>query len=424
MSGNSGEIIELVSRLAANAKSAARPVAVASTDTKNRVLERVASLLRGTLAPEILAANEEDMVAAKGSGLTSAMLDRLLLTPARLDGIAKAVEDVVKLDDPVGTVTKTHARKDGLVVSRVRAPLGLIAIIYESRPNVTIDAASLCLKSGNAVILRGGKESFRSNQALAKAFDIALEERGLPRAAVTLMPTTDREAAHALIRQSGVVDLVIPRGGESLIEFVVKNATVPVIQHYKGVCHVFVDTSANLDKALAIALNAKVQRPGVCNAMETLLVDGSVAETFVPRVAAAMREKGVEIRGDERVCALVPEAKRASDDDWDTEYLSLILSLGIVDGIDGALAHVAKHGSHHTEAIVTENVANAERWVREVDASAVMVNASTRFNDGGELGLGAEIGISTTKIHAYGPMGLEELCTQKWVVRGEGHVRS
>jgi glutamate-5-semialdehyde dehydrogenase len=406
------------------AKDAARVLAATPTATKNGVLTRVAELLRGDLASEILRANALDVADARASGTSEALIDRLTLSEARVESIAKAVLEIVALPDPVGSITREHKRADGLLVTRVRAPLGVVAMIYESRPNVTIDAAALCLKSGNAVILRGGKEAFRSSMALARAFDVALAEAGLPKAAVTLIPTVDREATNALIRLTGLVDLVIPRGGESLIRFVAEHATVPVIQHYKGVCHVYVDADGDKDKALSIILNAKTQRPGVCNAMETLLVDRACAGDFVPLAIRALRERNVEVHGDAEVCALVPGAIPLTPDEFHTEYLSLTVNVGIVDGIDGALSHVAKYGSNHTEAIVTGSAAKAERWVREVDASAVMVNASTRFNDGGELGLGAEIGISTTKIHAYGPMGIEELCTEKWVVRGDGHVRA
>jgi len=305
----------------------------------------------------------------------------------------------------------------------MRAPLGLIGIIYESRPNVTADAASLCLKSGNAVLLRGGKEAFHSNTAIAQLFNKALASEGLPPEAVTLLPTTDRQATLVMIGLDGILDMVIPRGGEGLIRFVAEHARVPVIQHYKGVCHVFVDRSADADMAIEIALNAKVQRPGVCNSMETLLVDAELAPTFLPKLGEAMGAEGVEIHADDRAAAHLSGVKPASEADWDTEYLDLILNVGVVDGIDGALAHVAKHGSNHTEAIVTKDSEHADRWLREVDASLVLVNASTRFNDGFALGLGAEIGISTTKLHAYGPMGLAELCTLKWVGQGEGQIR-
>jgi glutamate-5-semialdehyde dehydrogenase len=356
-------------------------------------------------------------------GLSKAMLDRLELDRKRLDGVADGVKQVASLPDPVGSVVEERVLDNGLRVSKMRAPLGLIGIIYESRPNVTADAASLCLKSGNAVLLRGGKEAFHSNSAIAEIFTTALREEGLPPESVTLLPTTDRQATLVMIGLDGIVDMVIPRGGEGLIRFVAEHARVPVIQHYKGVCHVFVDRTADPDMALKIALNAKVQRPGVCNAMETLLVDESIASSFLPKLGEAMRRESVEIRADERAASYLDGAKRASDRDWDTEYLDLILNVGVVDGIDAAIDHVARHGSNHTEAIITEDEANAARWVREVDASLVLVNASTRFNDGFALGLGAEIGISTTKLHAYGPMGLAELCTLKWVGQGEGQVR-
>jgi len=387
------------------------------------VLRRAAEALRGEPGDRVLEANAKDMVAADRMGISEAMLDRLLLDRKRLDGVAAGVDQVASLPDPVGALVEERVLDNGLRIAKMRAPLGLIGIIYESRPNVTADAASLCLKSGNSVLLRGGKEAFHSNQAIAEIFVDALRTEGLPSEAVTLLPTTDREATLVMIGLDGILDMVIPRGGEGLIRFVAEHARVPVIQHYKGVCHVFVDSTANQKMALDIALNAKVQRPGVCNAMETLLVDQSVAPTFLPKLGQAMKEKGVEIHADERAAALLNGVKRATAEDWDTEYLDLVLNVGVVDGIDGALEHVAKHGSNHTEAIITEDRGHADRWVREVDASLVLVNASTRFNDGFALGLGAEIGISTTKLHAYGPMGLAELCTLKWVGQGEGQIR-
>lgn len=414
---------ELVTGLAKKAKAASRVLAVASTQRKNAVLRRAASALRGEAGARVLEANQKDLEAARDMGLSKAMLDRLELDRKRLDGVADGIDQVADLPDPVGTVVEERVLENGLHIGKMRAPLGLIGIIYESRPNVTADAASLCLKSGNAVLLRGGKEAFHSNTAIARIFDQALREEGLPPEAVTLLPTTDRKATLVMIGLDGIVDMVIPRGGEGLIRFVAEHAKVPVIQHYKGVCHVFVDRSADPEMALRIAMNAKVQRPGVCNAMETLLVDESIAPTFLPKLGAAMKEEGVEIRADERAAQYLNDVKRAAAEDWDTEYLDLILNVAVVDGIDGAIAHVAKHGSNHTEAIVTRDGANADRWMREVDASLVLVNASTRFNDGFALGLGAEIGISTTKLHAYGPMGLAELCTLKWVGQGEGQVR-
>ncbi len=419
----SDDLTTLVTGLAERAKGATRVLAVASTEQKNAVLRRAAEALRGEPGDRVLVANAKDMIAAAEMGLSKAMLDRLELSRERLDGVADGVDQVASLPDPVGSVVEQRVLDNGLRVSKMRAPLGLIGIIYESRPNVTADAASLCLKSGNAVLLRGGKEAFHSNTAIAEIFADALAAEGLPPASVTLLPTTDRQATLVMIGLDGIVDMVIPRGGEGLIRFVAEHARVPVIQHYKGVCHVFVDRTADPDMALNIALNAKVQRPGVCNSMETLLVDQSIASSFLPKLGAAMSEAGVEIRGDERASSHLRGAKLASDEDWDTEYLDLILNVGVVDGIDAALDHVAEHGSNHTEAIVTNDDANADRWLREVDASLVLVNASTRFNDGFALGLGAEIGISTTKLHAYGPMGLAELCTLKWVGQGEGQVR-
>ncbi|MDH3728096.1 MAG: glutamate-5-semialdehyde dehydrogenase [Myxococcales bacterium] len=419
----SDDLTALVTELAVRAKEASRALAIASTDKKNAVLRRAAEALRGEPGDHVLEANGRDMVVAEEMGISTAMLDRLRLDRMRLDGVAEGVDQVASLPDPVGILVEERVLENGLRIGKMRAPLGLIGIIYESRPNVTADAASLCLKSGNSVLLRGGKEAFHSNQAIAEIFVDALRHEGLPPEAVTLLPTTDRQATLVMIGLDGILDMVIPRGGEGLIRFVAEHARVPVIQHYKGVCHVFVDSTANQEMALDIALNAKVQRPGVCNAMETLLVDKSVAPTFLPKLGEAMKEQGVEIHADERAAGHLNGVKRASAEDWDTEYLDLVLNVGVVDGIDGAIEHVAKHGSNHTEAIITEDRDHADRWVREVDASLVLVNASTRFNDGFALGLGAEIGISTTKLHAYGPMGLAELCTLKWVGQGEGQVR-
>lgn len=417
------DIQRLVRGLAEEAKAASRVLASLSPDRKNAVLSRVARSLRTDAKASILDANQNDVKAAIGVGLSSAMVDRLTLSAERLDGVADAVDQVVQLPDPVGNVDELRTLPSGLSVGRMKVPLGVIGIIYESRPNVTADAAALCLKSGNATLLRGGKEAFQSNRAIAQVFSAALAAEGLPAASVTLLPTTDREATLVMIGLEGLVDLVIPRGGESLIRFVATNARVPVIQHYKGVCHVYVDGDADLESALAIAVDAKTHRPGVCNAMETLLVDDACAAAFVPMVAGAMQEKGVTLRADARAASLAEGCEAATDEDWDTEYLDLILSVRVVDGIDGALEHIARHGSNHTEAIVTSSYAKSRRFVREVDASLVLANASTRFNDGGELGLGAEIGISTTKLHAYGPMGLEELCARKWVAYGSGQTR-
>lgn len=409
--------------LAASAKAAATVLAAASTKVKRAVLNRAAELLEGELAEGIVDANARDLARAKENDLAPALVDRLALDLARLRKVADGVRQVAALPDPVGSVDGLRTLENGLQIGRMRIPLGVIGIIYESRPNVTADAAALCVMSGNAVILRGGSEAFESNKAIAAAFARALAEAGLPPGCVTPIPTTDRAATGVLIQQHDLVDLIIPRGGEGLIRYVTEHSRVPVIQHFKGVCHVYVDGEADLDKALAIAVNAKAHRPGVCNAMETLLVDAAVAESFLKALAPAMAEAGVTLRADEPARALLPNAEAATDADWDEEYLALVLAVKVVDGFEGALAHVRAHGSSHTESIVTESYTKAQRWLREVDASLVLVNASTRFNDGFELGLGAEMGISTTKMHAYGPMGLEELCARKWIAYGDGQIR-
>ncbi len=418
------DLERLVRQIAMGAKRASRGLAAASTHKKNEVLRRAADSLRGNSGDLVLSANEQDMGHGEDMNLSAAMLDRLRLDRKRLDGIASDIEAVVRLPDPVGQIGRLRELESGIRAGRMMVPLGVIAIIYESRPNVTADAAALCIKSGNACVLRGGKEAFHSSRALADVFEQALAAEGVAKEAVSLLPTTQREATLALLGLDGLIDLAIPRGGESLIRFVVENARVPVIKHYKGVCHVYVDGAADLDKAERIILNAKTQRPGVCNAAETLLIDRACAPHAVPRLLRALAESGVELRGCEATRDLFPQAMAASDADFDTEHLALILSVRVVDGVDGAIAHVAQHGSLHTEAIVTEDYTRAQRWLREVDASCVLINASTRFNDGAQLGLGAEIGISTTKLHSYGPMGLEELCTRKWVVYGDGQVRS
>ncbi len=413
----------LVADLAEQAKAASRSLASLPTAKKDAVLARVAADLAGGARSSILDANRADVDAARASGLSAALVDRLTLNEERLAGVANAVLAIASLPDPVGAVRDVRRLANGLEVGRMKVPLGVVAMIYESRPNVTADAAALCLKSGNAAILRGGSEAFRTNQAIARVFAAALDAEGLPAASVVLLPTTDREATLALVGLDGLVDVVVPRGGEALIRFVAENARVPVIRHYKGVCHVYVDGEADLDMAIAIAIDAKVRRPGVCNAMETLLVDAACAHELLPRVVAALAAEGVEMRGDAATRKIDSRVAEATEADWDTEYLDLVLSIRVVDGIDGALAHVAMHGTHHSEAIVTRSWERARRWQREVDASFVAVNASTRFNDGGELGLGAEIGISTTKLHVYGPMGLAELCAEKWIACGDGQTR-
>ena len=406
------------------ARAAARDVARASPEVRRRALTAIASELRAREA-QVLAANAHDLAAAADRGLAPAMIDRLRLDPARLAAIAAAVLDIAAQPELIGRVERPERRPNGLEIARMRIPLGVIAIIYEARPNVTVDAAALCLKAGNACILRGGSEAFASNQALAAAVGAGLIAAGLPAAAVTVVPSTDRDAIRELVRLDELIDLVIPRGGEGLIRFVAEHARVPVIKHYKGVCHLYVHAAADRAMALALAENGKVSRPGVCNAVETILVDRAIADDFVPALVERLTGRGVELRGDPRVQALGGAAVRAAtDDDWAAEYLDLICAVRVVDDLDGALDHIARWGSDHTESIVTADQAAAERFLRECSSSTVMHNASTRFADGGELGLGAEIGISTTRLHAYGPMGAEGLTTTKFIVRGTGQIRS
>ncbi len=409
--------------LARAARQAARAVARATPETRTAALTAIARELEARQAA-ILAANAIDVAAATERGLAPAMIDRLRLDPRRLAAIASAVRDIAAQPELVGRVERPERRPNGLEIARMRIPLGVIAIIYEARPNVTVDAAALCLKAGNACVLRGGSEAFASNQALAAAVAAGLATAGLPAAAVTVVPSTDRDAIRELVRQDELIDLCIPRGGEGLIRFVAEHARVPVIKHYKGVCHLYVHAAAELDMALALAENGKVSRPGVCNAVETILVDRAVAAAFVPRLVARLGGRGVELRGDPTVVELGgASVVAATDDDWAAEYLDLIVAVRVVDDLDAALAHIDRWGSDHTESIVTADAVAAERFLRECGSSTVMHNASTRFADGGELGLGAEIGISTTRLHAYGPMGAEGLTTSKFIVRGTGQVR-
>lgn len=403
-------------------RDAAQTVAALSTDAKNALLRAMADALEAD-ADAILAANAEDLRAAEAKGIGSAMLDRLMLNPQRLAGIADALREVAELTDPVGLVTRRDVRPNGIAIERVRVPLGVIAMIYEARPNVTADAAALCLKAGNGVILRGGSEAVGSNMAIVGALERALCARGVPAAAITLIDDLRREAMVELLQLNDIIDLAIPRGGEGLIRFVAEHARVPVIKHYKGVCHLYVDVAADLDLALDLLLDGKVARPSACNALETLLVHAEIAADFLPRAAAMLRERGVELRGDARSCALI-DATPASDDDWDAEFLDLILAVRVVDSLDDAIAHIRRHGSDHTEVIVTGDEAAAARFVHALRSAVVMVNASSRFSDGGELGLGAEIGISTTRLHAYGPMGAESLTIERFVVRGVGQTRN
>ena len=404
-------------------REAAQAVAALSSDDKNVLLRAMADALDAD-APAILSANAEDLRAAEAKGIAGAMLDRLKLDPVRLAAVANAVREVATLPDPVGMVTRRETRPNGLSIERVRVPLGVIAMIYEARPNVTADAAALCLKAGNGVILRGGSEAVRSNVAIAGALRRALEAHGVPAAAITLVDDLRRETMLELLQLNDIVDLAIPRGGEGLIRFVAEHARVPVIKHYKGVCHLYVDAAADLDLALDLLLDGKVSRPGVCNALETLLVHAEVADAFLPRAEAILAERGVQLRADPRALARMPGAVPAHEDDWDAEFLDLILAVRVVDTLDDAIAHIRRHGSDHTEVIASRDEAAAARFVHALRSAVVMVNASSRFSDGGELGLGAEIGISTTRLHAYGPMGAESLTIERFVVRGAGQTRN
>lgn len=413
------EIIQIAQR----AKRASQELAKIKTTLKNELLKRVAQKIREK-REWLKEINQKDVTLALSAGQSKAFIDRLTLTDKVIEAMAKGLEEVATLPDPVGEIVKMWRRPNGLLVGRIRIPLGVIAIIYESRPNVTIDAAGLCFKSGNAVILRGGKEALNSNLALAEIFREELKALGLPVDAVQVIPTPERKAMEYLLEMEEYVDLVIPRGGEGLIRFVSERARMPVIKHYKGVCHVYVDEEADLEKALKICVNAKCQRPGVCNAMETLLVHVNIAPKFLPLLAKEYEKYGVEIRGCPQTLKFIPQAKPATEQDYGYEFLDLILAVKVVSSLEEAMEHIARYGSNHTEAIVTENYSKAMKFLMEVDASLVLVNASTRFNDGGELGLGAEIGISTTKIHAYGPMGLEELTTTKFIAFGDGQIRT
>lgn len=404
------------------ARVAARIVAKADTAVKNHALIAMARAIRCHEA-SLLAANAADVAQARNKGFELAMIDRLTLTSKGIASMAAGLEQIAALSDPIGAVTDLDYRPSGIQVGRMRVPLGVIAIIYEARPNVTADAAGLCLKAGNAAILRGGSEAIQSNQAIAACVQEGLRSAGLPEHAVQVVETTDRAAVGELITMSEYVDMVVPRGGKGLIERIANEARVPVIKHLDGVCHVYVDLSADLEKAVRVADNAKTQRYGTCNTMETLLVHAGIAEQFLPRICKILLEKGVELRGDEAARALVAGMKPAVEEDWYAEYLAPVLSVRIVADIDQAITHIATYGSQHTDAIVTEDYSRARQFLREVDSSSVMVNASTRFADGFEYGLGAEIGISTDKLHARGPVGLEGLTSQKFIVLGDGHIR-
>ncbi|WOX07313.1 glutamate-5-semialdehyde dehydrogenase [Microbulbifer pacificus] len=404
------------------ARAAARLMARADTASKNAALKAIAAEL-DVQRPQLAAANAKDMQRGRNNGLDAALLDRLELNDARIDAMIDGLIQIAELPDPVGEVSDLKYRPSGIQVGKMRVPLGVVGIIYESRPNVTIDAASLCLKSGNATILRGGSEALYSNGAIAACIAAGLKRAGLPETAVQVVNTTDRAAVGALISMPEYVDVIVPRGGKGLIERISREARVPVIKHLDGICHVYLDDRADPEKAFNIALNAKTHRYGVCNAMETLLVAEAVAAEFLPRLASAYIDKGVELRGCEKTCAILPQALPATEEDWATEYLAPVLSIRVVADMDAAMDHIARYSSGHTESIVTEDYSRARRFLAEVDSSSVMVNASTRFADGFEYGLGAEIGISTDKIHARGPVGLEGLTSQKWIVFGDGHIR-
>jgi len=412
-----------VEEMGRRARRAARSLALCSTEAKNAALHAMADAIEAA-EKDIIASNEQDLAAAPGFGLNAAAIDRLKLTPERIHAMAKGVREVALLPDPVGEVIRAWTRPNGLEITKLRVPIGVVGIIYESRPNVTADAAVLCLKSGNACILRGGKESIHSNLAIAKALSVGAQNAGLSPDVIQLVPFTDREGVKLLAQMDRYLDVIVPRGGHALIEAVVEHARMPVIKHYHGVCHVFVDRSADLDMAEKIVLNAKCQRPGVCNALETLLVHRDVAEKFLPKMAASLADKGVELRGDVRTCEVLGDkAKSATEADWTTEYLELILSIRVVDSLEEAIEHIENYGSHHTDSIVTAEESEARKFLAAVDSATVLWNASTRFSDGGEFGFGAEIGISTDKLHARGPMGLEELTTYKYLVEGTGQVR-
>jgi len=412
-----------IKTLALECRQAAQALAELGSDAKQVLLQTMAAFLEQD-ADLILAANARDLEEAAGKGIGSAMLDRLTLNPARLAAIADALREVAALPDPVGQVTRDDVRPNGIRVQKVRVPLGVIAMIYEARPNVTADAAALCIKAGNGVILRGGSEAIHSNTAIAAALRRALEARGVPAAALTLVTDLRRETMLELLQLNDIVDLAIPRGGEGLIRFVAEHARVPVIKHYKGVCHLYVDDSADLALAQRLLVDGKVSRPSACNSLETLLVHEAVAARFLPGAAQALRERGVELRGDEASRRIVAEMAGATDEDYAAEFLDLVIAVRVVPGLDAAIAHIRHYGSDHTEVIATGDDGHAARFIQALRSAVVMVNASSRFSDGGELGLGAEIGISTTRLHAYGPMGLEALTVERFVVRGEGQTRA
>ncbi|PCI61430.1 MAG: glutamate-5-semialdehyde dehydrogenase [Gammaproteobacteria bacterium] len=415
--------MSLISTIAKQAASAAKTLAVLDTQTKNDVLKAMAQSLRVN-KNSILSANQQDLANAEDNNISAAMLDRLTLNAERIDAMAAGLEILVELDDPVGIVRDLGTRPNGINIRKMRIPLGVVCMIYEARPNVTADAGALCFKSGNAVVLRGGKEALHSSMAIAEVMHGVLEQFNLPKALISVVPDPDRALLMELMQQRQTIDLIIPRGGEGLINFVTDNSKIPVIQHFKGVCHLYVDKDADFEKALNLLLNGKTQRTGVCNALEGLLVDQAIAAQFLPLVVQALAEKDVKVNACQQAAAYFEQATILQDDEFGEEYLCLEIAIRVVDGFNGALAHIDQFGSHHTEVICTENTNTATKFQQAVDAAVVMVNASSRFSDGCELGLGAEIGIATTKLHAYGPMGLESLTTEKFLVNGDGQVRS
>jgi glutamate-5-semialdehyde dehydrogenase len=416
------EVAEEVLSIAKAARKASQALSYLPTSIKNQVLNQIADELSNN-TDYLKRENEKDIDDAHKKGLSAASIDRLTLNDKVIKGMIEGIREVVQLTDPVGETVRMWRRPNNLLVGKVRIPLGVIGIIYESRPNVTVDAASLCLKSGNAVILRGGKEAIHSNRALAGIMQEALKRNDVPEAAIQLIPIVEREAVYEMLKLEDLIDLIIPRGGEELIRAVVERSRIPVIKHYKGVCHIFVDAHADEEMAESVVINSKVQRPGVCNALETLLIHQEIVPSFLPRIVARLEKEGVEVRACEKGRKTVPDLKEANEEDWHQEYLDLILSIKVVSDIDEAINHIAEYGSMHTEAIITSDYSNAQIFLQKVNSSVVLVNASTRFNDGNQLGLGSEIGISTTKLHAFGPMGLNELTTLKFVVYGNGQIR-
>jgi len=419
---DNGQIEKIVIDMAENGRTAARKLAALPTAVKNDILLDTAQLLMDE-REFICQENEKDLAAGREKGLSPAMLDRLELNNKVIASMVQGLHEIAALPDPVGEVDDMKRRPSGITVGRMRVPLGVVGMIYESRPNVTIDAAALCLKAGNGVLLRGGSEAIFSNLALAKLLQKVLASHSVPEEAVQVIPVTDRYGVNVMLAQENFIDVIIPRGGEGLIRFVTETSRIPVLKHYKGVCHLYIDDSADIDMGIRIAMNGKTQRPGVCNALEGLLVHTSIADQFLPAAGNQLMAAGVELRGCKRSCTIVPEITPAMDSDWGTEFLDLKMIVRVMDDMDEAMRYIEQYGSQHTEVIVTGSYDNSQRFLHEVDASAVMINASSRFNDGGQFGLGAEIGISTTKLHAYGPMGLEELTTRKFIVFGEGEVR-